>query len=69
LVFEGDVLPDGTEVAYYAHGQVALVEIGSVIFFLLFLAFTWTYCTFVLWSETVGWLQKGIWDFLYLLQL
>ncbi|ESW22130.1 hypothetical protein PHAVU_005G129800 [Phaseolus vulgaris] len=25
LVFEGDVLPDGTEVAYYAHGQKLLV--------------------------------------------
>lgn len=33
LVFEGDVLPDGTEVAYYAHGKVALIKIGSVFFF------------------------------------
>lgn len=24
LVFEEDVLPDGTEVAYYSHGEVAI---------------------------------------------
>jgi len=39
LVFEADVLPDGTEVAYYAHGQVAVIKIGSVLFFLLFFGF------------------------------
>jgi len=39
LVFEGDVLPDGTEVAYYAHGQVALIDIDSVIFFPIIFGF------------------------------
>jgi len=28
LVFEEDVLPDGTEVAYYSHGKVVLVKDG-----------------------------------------
>lgn len=48
LVFEDDVLPDGTEVAYYSHGKVALFEIGSAlpcfmtfIFFLIVLFWVW----------------------------
>lgn len=30
LVFEEDVLPDGTEVAYYARGQVTLLTLAML---------------------------------------
>lgn len=66
LVFEEDVLPDGTELAYYANGEVALIENGF--FFTYFFIFIFSECAFVLCSETVGWLQKRIWNLLYLLQ-
>lgn len=47
-----------------------LLWLKWVMFFLLFMTFAFLDCIFVLWlwSETVGWLQKGIWNFLYLLQ-
>ena len=67
LVFEEDVLPDGTEVAYYAHGKVALIDSCSAL--PISKAFIGSKCAFVLWAETVGRLQKGIWNSLYLLQL
>lgn len=35
LVFEQDVLPDGTEVAYYSRGQVVAMKISEPFFFLI----------------------------------
>lgn len=46
LVFEADVLPDGTELAYYAHGQVALIEMGYVfpIIYDCYLSWSYLFC-------------------------
>ena len=34
LVFQNDVLPDGTELAYYARGQVAITLCTFILLFL-----------------------------------
>lgn len=59
LVFEEDVLPDGTEVAYYARGQV-LNDTGCAFIMSIFCYFSdWSDIFF---TETVGGLQKGVWN-------
>lgn len=37
LVFEEGGLPDGTEVAYYARGQVVVINISNAFIFLYFI--------------------------------
>lgn len=79
LVFEEDVLPDGTEVAYYSRGQVvAMTRISTNHIYIRTRthARTHTYINLLdfflssdLLAEIVGRLQKGDWNLLYLLQL
>lgn len=65
LVFEEDVLPDGTEVAYYSRGQVVVIKVVKNFFVLInWMSFL---ISNMLCAEIVGWLQKRIWNLLHLL--
>lgn len=75
LVFEEDVLPDGTEVAYYSRGQVvAMTRISTNHIYIRTRTHTYInlldfFLSIDLLAEIVGRLQKGDWNLLYLLQL
>lgn len=65
LVFREDVLADGTEVAYYARGKVTLIVTCSYLH--IFITLNFPEYVFVVWAATIGWLQNGIWNSLWLL--
>ena len=60
LIFEADVLPDGTEVAYYVHGKVALIV--TRLYFPIFINYCSSECAFLVLAATIGWLQAGFWN-------